>query len=66
MTSASNQKPDQDANLANVGVRVPLTPTYASACKKGSIADALAMPGAVDIEFDPPRMTLRLKPVDFD
>ena len=31
-----------------------------------SIADLLAMPGAADIEFDPPKMNLVLKPVDFD
>jgi len=33
--------------------------------KKRNIADALAMPGAADIEFDPPRMSLELKPADF-
>ncbi len=30
-----------------------------------SIADLLAYPGAGDIEFDPPRMNLVLKPADF-
>lgn len=29
------------------------------------IADALAMPGTEDIEFDPPRVAIELKPVDF-
>jgi prevent-host-death family protein len=29
------------------------------------IADALAMPGIEDIAFDPPRMTLGIKPADF-
>jgi prevent-host-death family protein len=31
-----------------------------------SIFDALAMPEAADVEFDPPRMDLKLNPVDFD
>ena len=31
-----------------------------------NIADALAMPGDVDIEFDPPRLNIRLRPADFD
>ncbi len=35
-------------------------------CGTRSIADALAMPGLADIQFDPPRMNLRLRPVDFD
>ncbi len=30
-----------------------------------SIADLLGMPGAADIEFDPPRMNLVTKPADF-
>ena len=30
-----------------------------------SIADLLSYPGAGDIDFDPPRMNLVLKPVDF-
>jgi prevent-host-death family protein len=29
------------------------------------IADALAMPGAEDIEFDPPRVSINSRPVDF-
>jgi len=29
------------------------------------IADALAMPGAADIEFDPPRVTIGSRSVDF-
>jgi prevent-host-death family protein len=29
------------------------------------IADALAMPGAEDIEFDPPRISINSRPVDF-
>jgi prevent-host-death family protein len=29
------------------------------------IADALAMPGAADIEFDPSRVTIGSRPVDF-
>ena len=28
-------------------------------------ADALAMPGIADIEFDPPRVTIKPRPVDF-
>ena len=31
----------------------------------GKIADALAMPGGKDVEFDPPRVSIRLKPADF-
>jgi len=34
--------------------------------QKRNIADALAMPEAADIEFDPPRMNITLKPADFD
>jgi prevent-host-death family protein len=33
---------------------------------KRNIADALAMPGAADIEFDAPRMSIGLKAADFD
>ena len=29
------------------------------------ITDALAMPGAADIDFEPPRVTLDVRPVDF-
>ncbi|MGC8553640.1 MAG: type II toxin-antitoxin system Phd/YefM family antitoxin [Phycisphaerae bacterium] len=29
------------------------------------IADALAMPGLADIEFDPPRVEIGLRPADF-
>ena len=29
------------------------------------IADALAMPGGEDIEFDPPRINIGLRPADF-
>ncbi len=31
-----------------------------------SIADALAMPGIADIEFDPPRIAITSRPADFD
>lgn len=31
-----------------------------------SIIDALAMPGDDDIEFEPPRIDIGLRPVDFD
>jgi prevent-host-death family protein len=30
-----------------------------------NIADALALPGSEDIEFDPPRLHLGLRPADF-
>ncbi|AOV16051.1 prevent-host-death protein [Acidihalobacter aeolianus] len=30
-----------------------------------NIADALAMPGIADIDFEPPRMTIETKPADF-
>jgi prevent-host-death family protein len=30
-----------------------------------NIADALAMPGAEDIEFDPPKANIRIRPADF-
>ena len=33
--------------------------------KRRSIADALAMPGLADIEFDPPRVSIGLRPADF-
>lgn len=33
--------------------------------QKRSIADALALPGAVDIEFDPPRLSIETRPADF-
>ena len=29
------------------------------------IADALAMPGLADIEFDPPRLNIGIRPADF-
>jgi len=33
--------------------------------QRRNIADALAMPGAEDIEFEPPRVTLEVRPADF-
>lgn len=33
--------------------------------QRRNIADALAMPGIVDIEFEPPRVTVELRPADF-
>ena len=33
--------------------------------KRRSIADALAMPGLTDIEFDPPRVSIGLRPANF-
>ena len=33
--------------------------------QRRNIADALAMPGIADIEFDPPRVTIKPRPVDF-
>lgn len=33
--------------------------------QKRNIADALAMPDIEDIEFDPPRITLKSRPADF-
>jgi prevent-host-death family protein len=33
--------------------------------QRRSIIDALAMPGAEDIEFDPPRVTIGIRPADF-
>lgn len=32
--------------------------------QRRSIADALAMPGIADIEFEPPRVTIDYQPVD--
>lgn len=32
--------------------------------QRRSIADALAMPGMVDIEFDPPHVTIGARPAD--
>jgi prevent-host-death family protein len=34
--------------------------------QRRSIADALAMPGAGDIEFDPPKLVIGLRPAEFD
>ena len=33
--------------------------------QRRKIADALAMPGVEDIEFDPPRANVKIKEVDF-
>ena len=33
--------------------------------QRRNIADALAMPGSADIEFDPPRVTIETRPADF-
>ena len=33
---------------------------------KRSILDALSMPGLSDIDFDPPRIGFKARPVDFD
>ena len=33
--------------------------------QRRNIADALAMPGIADIEFDPPRVTIQSRPADF-
>jgi prevent-host-death family protein len=33
--------------------------------QRRNIADALAMPGMVDIEFEPPRVTIEAQPADF-
>ena len=30
-----------------------------------NIVDALAMPGIADIEFDPPRINIKVRPADF-
>lgn len=32
--------------------------------QRRSIADALAMPGLADVEFDPPRMDIGVRPAD--
>ncbi len=33
--------------------------------QRRNIADALAMPGSADIEFEPPRVTIGSRPADF-
>ncbi|MGL4861424.1 MAG: type II toxin-antitoxin system prevent-host-death family antitoxin [Enterobacteriaceae bacterium] len=33
--------------------------------QRRNIADALAMPDVADIDFDPPRVTIKNQPVDF-
>ncbi|PYE87225.1 type II toxin-antitoxin system Phd/YefM family antitoxin [Phyllobacterium leguminum] len=33
--------------------------------QRRNIVDALAMPGLEDIEFEPPRLDIRIKPADF-
>ena len=33
--------------------------------QRRNIADSLAMPGVADIEFEPQRMTIETRPVDF-
>ena len=33
--------------------------------QRRNIADALAMPGMADIEFEPPRVTIEPRPADF-
>jgi prevent-host-death family protein len=33
--------------------------------QRRNIADALAMPGIADIEFEPPRVIIKPRPVDF-
>ena len=33
--------------------------------QRRNIVDALAMPGVADIEFEPPRVTIQPRPVDF-
>lgn len=33
--------------------------------QRRNIADALAMPGAEDIEFDPPRLNIEIRAADF-
>lgn len=54
------------------GIRAPTIPAVQPAKDCGtplastqSIIDMLAYPGVGDIEFDPPRMNLVLKPADF-
>ncbi len=34
--------------------------------KRRSLLDALSMPGLADIDFDPPRLRIESKAVDFD
>ena len=34
--------------------------------QKRNIAEALSMPGLADIDFDPPGIGIRARPVDFD
>jgi len=34
--------------------------------KQTSIVDLLSMPDVADIDFDPPKLDLKLRPVDFD
>jgi prevent-host-death family protein len=31
---------------------------------KRNILDALAMPGVADVEFDPPRLKMKIRPID--
>jgi prevent-host-death family protein len=33
--------------------------------QRRNIADALAMPGIADVEFEPPRLTIEARPADF-
>jgi len=33
--------------------------------QRRNIADALAMPGTADMEFEPPRVTIETRPADF-
>ncbi len=33
--------------------------------QRRNIADALAMPGVADMEFEPPRVTIEIQPADF-
>jgi hypothetical protein len=33
--------------------------------QRRNIADALAMPGIADIEFDPPKVNIDVRPADF-
>jgi hypothetical protein len=66
MTTVSSRELNQGVPVANAEVRLLLAPTDALADSKRNIADALAMPGVADIEFEPPRMSLDLKPADFD
>lgn len=34
--------------------------------QRRNIADSLAMPGIADIEFDPPRINIGIKPAEFE